>query len=173
MELAWFKLIKSIFVFKSMTENMRFLGKITMYALRDRTQHVKYLLVPKWSNTCKKLSMRRLVIIHVIVGYVINKCKRVEVENTCVTVNWIHATLKVTASYIPAATVCFILIIKQQKTNSKSLSALDWRTFVALIRNKESLILTVKTMLFLLYIGLFNFSSRLLTEYFRLALKKT
>ncbi len=34
--------------------------------------------------------------------------------NTCVTVNRIRAALKVTAHYIPAATVCFILIIKQQ-----------------------------------------------------------
>ncbi len=34
-----FKLIRCIFVFKSMTENNRFLGKITVYALRDRTQH--------------------------------------------------------------------------------------------------------------------------------------
>ncbi len=82
--------------------------------------------------------------------------------NTCVTVNRIRAALKETVRYIPAATVCFILIIKQQKT--KSLSALDWRSFVALIR----LILTVKTVLF--YIWLFNFYSRLLTEYFRLAL---
>ncbi len=41
--------------------------------------------------------------------------------NTRVPVNCICAALKVTACYIPAATVCFILIIKQQKTNSKSL----------------------------------------------------
>ncbi len=33
--------------------------------------------------------------------------------NTCVTVNRIHAALKETMRYIPAATVCFILIIKQ------------------------------------------------------------
>ncbi len=33
--------------------------------------------------------------------------------NTCVTVNRIHAALKETERYIPAATVCFILIIKQ------------------------------------------------------------
>ncbi len=33
--------------------------------------------------------------------------------NTCVTVNRICAALKETARYIPAATVCFILIIKQ------------------------------------------------------------
>ncbi len=32
------KLIRCIFVFKSITENMRFLRKITVYALRDRTQ---------------------------------------------------------------------------------------------------------------------------------------
>ncbi len=47
---------------------------------------------------------------------------KVENEKT-VTVNCICAALKVTARYIPAATVCFILIINQQKT--KSLSALD------------------------------------------------
>ncbi len=36
-----FKLINArcIFIFKSVTENMRFLRKITVYALRDRTQH--------------------------------------------------------------------------------------------------------------------------------------
>ncbi len=34
-----FKLIRCIFVFKSMTENMRFPRKITVYALRDGTQH--------------------------------------------------------------------------------------------------------------------------------------
>ncbi len=45
-------------------------------------------------------------------------CRRVENKNT-VTVNWIRVALKVTAGYISAATVCFILIIKQQKTNSK------------------------------------------------------
>ncbi len=84
---------------------------------------------------------------------------------------WIREALKVTADYIPAANVCFILIIKQQKTNSKSLSALDWRTFVALIWNQGSLILRVKTAV-LFYFGLFNFSSRLLTEYFKLALNK-
>ncbi len=33
--------------------------------------------------------------------------------NTCVTVNRIRAALKETVRYIPAATVCFILIIKQ------------------------------------------------------------
>ncbi len=33
--------------------------------------------------------------------------------NTCVTVNRIRAVLKEIARYIPAATVCFILIIKQ------------------------------------------------------------
>ncbi len=44
-------------------------------------------------------------------------------------------------------TVCLILI-KQQKTKTKSLSALHRRSFVALIRNKGSLILTVKTTLF-------------------------
>ncbi len=81
--------------------------------------------------------------------------------NTCVTVNRIRAALKETARYIPAATVCFILIIKQQ--NHSLLS-----TFVALLRNKGRLIITVKTVLF--YIRLFDFSSRLLTEYFRLAL---
>ncbi len=53
--------------------------------------------------------------------------------------------LKVTARYIPAPTVCLILI-KQQKT--KSLTALHRRSFVALIRNKGSLIITVKTTLF-------------------------
>ncbi len=53
----------------------------------------------------------------------------------------LRAALKETVCYIPDATVCFILIIKPQK----SLSALDWRMFVALIRNKASLILTVKT----------------------------
>ncbi len=49
----------------------------------------------------------------------------VEDKNTRVTVNWIRAALKVAARYIPAETVCFILIIKQQTTNSKSLSALE------------------------------------------------
>ncbi len=34
-----FKLIRCIFVFKSVTENLCFLGEITVYALRDRTQH--------------------------------------------------------------------------------------------------------------------------------------
>ncbi len=34
-----FKLIRCIFVFKSMIESMRFLRKIIVYALRDRTQH--------------------------------------------------------------------------------------------------------------------------------------
>ncbi len=33
--------------------------------------------------------------------------------NTCVTVNSNRAALKETARYIPAATVCFIVIIKQ------------------------------------------------------------
>ncbi len=33
--------------------------------------------------------------------------------NTCVTVNRIRAALKETVCNIPAATVCFILIIKQ------------------------------------------------------------
>ncbi len=33
--------------------------------------------------------------------------------NTCVAVNRIRAALKETACYIPAATVCFILIMKQ------------------------------------------------------------
>ncbi len=32
------KLIRCIFVFKSITENMHFLRKITVYALRDKTQ---------------------------------------------------------------------------------------------------------------------------------------
>ncbi len=41
-----------------------------------------------------------------------------------ITENWIRGALKVTAGYIPTATVCFILIFKQ-KTNSKSLSSLD------------------------------------------------
>ncbi len=38
-----FKLIRCIFVFKSMTGNMRYLGKITAYAVGNRTQygHVK------------------------------------------------------------------------------------------------------------------------------------
>ncbi len=38
-----FKLIRCIFVLKCVTENMHFLGKITVYALRDKTQdgHVK------------------------------------------------------------------------------------------------------------------------------------
>ncbi len=58
-----------------------------------------------------------------------------------------RAALKVTARYIPAPTVCLILI-KQQKTKTKSLAALHRRSFVALIRNKGSLILTVKTTLF-------------------------
>ncbi len=35
-----FKLIRCIFVIKSVTDNMRFLRKVTVYALRDRTQHV-------------------------------------------------------------------------------------------------------------------------------------
>ncbi len=33
--------------------------------------------------------------------------------NTCVTINRIRAALKESVRYIPAATVCFILIIKQ------------------------------------------------------------
>ncbi len=41
-------------------------------------------------------------------------------ENTHVTL------LKGTVGYIPALTVCLILI-KQQKVKRKSLSALDWR----------------------------------------------
>ncbi len=64
--------------------------------------------------------------------------------------------------------MCLILI-KQQKT--KSLTALHRRSFVALIRNKGSLILTVKTTLFYLHL-IIQFYSRLLTEYFRFALKK-
>ncbi len=36
--------------------------------------------------------------------------------NTCVTVNRIRAALKETVCYIPAATVCFILIIKHKIT---------------------------------------------------------
>jgi len=63
-----------------------------------------------------------------------------------------RAALKVTAGYIPTATVCFILIIKQQKTNSKSLSTLAYNTFVALIRNK-GVIFTVKSMLFYFTLG--------------------
>ncbi len=34
-----FKLIRCIFVFKSVTENMRVLKKIAVYALGDRTHH--------------------------------------------------------------------------------------------------------------------------------------
>ncbi len=37
-----------------------------------------------------------------------------------VTINWIRAALKVTARYIPAPTVCLILI-KQQKTDKITL----------------------------------------------------
>ncbi len=59
-----------------------------------------------------------------------------ETENTCV--NWIRAALKVAVRYID----CVLNI--NQKT--KSLIALHRRSFVALIRNKGSLILTVKTM---------------------------
>ncbi len=46
-------------------------------------------------------------------------------ENMRVTVNWIRLALKVTVRYIPAPTVCFILLIKKQKTNSKSLTAFN------------------------------------------------
>ncbi len=67
-------------------------------------------------------------------------------ENTCVTVNWIRGALKVTAGYIPAPTGC--LILNQTTKDRKSLTALHRRSFVALTRNKGSLILTVKTMLF-------------------------
>ncbi len=43
--------------------------------------------------------------------------------NTCVTVNRSRAALKVTARYIPAATVCFILIIKQILVTVNSIRA--------------------------------------------------
>ncbi len=59
-----------------------------------------------------------------------------ETENTHV--NWIRAALKVAVRYID----CVLNI--NQKT--KSLIALHRRSFVALTRNKGSLILTVKTM---------------------------
>ncbi len=105
----------------------------------------------KRSNTRKHtvcVKTQHLVIIHVNLHGSCNKWTyTVENENTCVTVNWIRAALKMTVGYIPAAIVCLILI-KRQKTNSKSLSPLDRRTFVALTGNKGSLILTVKTMLF-------------------------
>ncbi len=68
-----------------------------------------------------------------------------------------------TVRYIPAATVCFILIINQQKTNSKSHSALDCFLLKLEKSFKGSLILTVSNLL-LFYSSLFNFSSRLLSE---------
>ncbi len=40
---------------------------------------------------------------------------RVGNENTCVTVNWISAALKVTAGYIPAVTVDFCSFDKKQR----------------------------------------------------------
>ncbi len=112
--------------------------------------------------------MQRLVIIHVNPRRLCYKWElRVEDENACVTVNWIRAALKVTASYIPAATVCFInnLIINLTTKDKFEITLCSWlKEFVALIRNKGSLILTAKTIPVLFYIRLFNFSSRLLTE---------
>ncbi len=81
---------------------------------------------PKLSNTC--IHVQKTLFIKLTV----------EDENTCVTVNW--------TENIPAAD-CVLIINKRQ---IKSLSALNRRMFVALIRNKEGDILIVKTMLFYL-----------------------
>ncbi len=91
-------------------------------------------------NTCK---MWRIMIIHINIkftlcdqshklGYVLNECKQMRMK-MCVYRSWIRVALNVTAGYIPAATVCLILI-KQQKTKTKSLTALHRRSFVALKR---------------------------------------
>ncbi len=68
-------------------------------------------------------------------------------------------------------TVCIILIIKQQKTNSKSLSALD-KDFCSFNKKQRKFNSYSEDYAVLFYIRLLHFSSRLLTEYFRLALKK-
>ncbi len=67
---------------------------------------------------------------------------RVGNENTCVTVNWISAALKVTAGYIPAVTVDFCSFDKKQ------------RKFHSYMEDYA----------ILFYVRLFNFSSRLLIE---------
>jgi len=75
------------------------------------------------------------VIIHdySLIGYVINECKQMT-ENTRVTVNWIRLALKVTVRYIPAPTVCFILILKQQKTKITHCSS---QVFCSFHKKKE------------------------------------
>ncbi len=74
----------------------------------------------------------------------------VEDKNTCVTVNWIHVALKVTARYVPAAD-CVIYINNQTKDKFK-ITLCSWLKDFCSFNKKHR------------KFNSYNFSSSLLTE---------
>ncbi len=88
-----------------------------------------------------------------------------------VTVNWIRAALKVTACYIPAADS--VLNINQTtKDKDKITHCSSQKVFCSFNKKQRKFNSYSEDYAVLFYIRLFNFYSRLLTEYFRFALKK-
>ncbi len=89
---------------------------------------------------------------------------------TRVTVNWIRAALKVTACYIPAI---YVLNINQTtKDKDKITHCSSQKVFCSFNKKQRKFNSYSEDYAVLFYIWLFNFYSRLLTEYFRFALKK-
>ncbi len=88
-----------------------------------------------------------------------------------VTVNWIRAALKVTACYIPAAD-CVLYINQTTKDKDKITHCSSQKVFCSFNKKQRKFNSYSEDYAVLFYIWLFNFYSRLLTEYFRFAFKK-
>ncbi len=87
----------------------------------------------------------------------------------CVTVNWIRAALKVIASH--SCCDCVLNINQTTKDKDKITHCSSQKVFCSFNKKQRKFNSYREDYAVLFYILLFNFYSRLLTEYFRFALK--
>ncbi len=85
----------------------------------------------------------------------------------CNRVNWIHAALKVTVGYIPSVD-CVLNINQTAKDKDKITHCSSQKVFCSFNKKQMKFNSYSEDYAVLFYIWLFNFYSRLLTEYFRL-----